>query len=69
MIKCDEIIELTKAVTTRTVPTKSTSTKSNLTKNVPAKITSTNLYILLTVLLITMPLLVAVSIYCYRIKL
>ena len=53
VITCDEIMETTKAVPTKTVPTKSTSI---------------NFYILLTNLLITITLLIVVGIYCYLIK-
>ena len=55
VITCDEIIEKTKAI-----PTKSTSTKTVLTK-----CTSTNFYTLIAILLITIALLIAVSIYCF----
>ena len=57
-IICDEIID-----TTKTIPTKSTSTKYVL-----RKCTSTNFNILLALLLITIALLIAFSIYCYLIK-
>ena len=55
---CDEIIETTK----------STSTKTFLTKNTSTKRTSKNFYILPTILLITIALSIAVSIYCYPLK-
>ena len=47
VVTCDEIKETTKTVSTKTAPTKNTST---------------NFYILLTVLLISIALLIAVSI-------
>ena len=53
VITCDEIIETAKYIPTKIVLTNSTST---------------NFYILLTFLLITISLLIAVSIYCYLIK-
>ena len=53
VITCDEIIETAKYVPTKIVLTNSTST---------------NFYILLTFLLVTISLLIAVSIYCYLIK-
>ena len=53
VITCDEIIETKKAVPTKTVPTRSTST---------------NFYISLTFLSITIALLIDVSIYFYLIK-
>ena len=53
VIKCDEIID-----TTKTIPTKTVSAAT-----VPTKSTSTNFYILLAFLL-----LIAVSIYCCLIK-
>ena len=53
VLTCDKIIKTTKTVPTKTVPTKSTST---------------NFYNLLAFLLATIALLIAVSIYCYRIK-
>ena len=53
LIMCDEIIEVTKTALTKTVRT---------------KCTSKHFYILLTFLLITIALLIAVSIYCYLIK-
>ena len=62
VITCDEIIEKTK-----TVPTKSTQQKL-LTKTILTKSTSTNVYTLLNFLLITIALLTAVSIYCYQLK-
>ena len=62
-ITCDEIIEATKAVQTKT-----TSRKTVPSKTVPAKSTSTNFYILLALLLITIALLIAVNIYLYRRK-
>ena len=49
VVACDEIIEAIKAVPTKTVTT---------------KVASTNFYILLTFLSITIALLIAVSIYC-----
>ena len=58
VIKCDQIIKETK-----TVPIKSTSIKTVLTK-----CTSTNFYILLAFLLITIALLILGSICCYLIK-
>ena len=60
MIACHKIIEEAK-----TVPTKSTITNSN-GKKINGKTKS--LYILLALLLITIALLIAVSIYCYFIK-
>ena len=62
-ITCDEIIEATKAVQTKT-----TSRKTVPSKTVSAKSTSTNFYILLALLLITIALLIAVNIYLYRRK-
>ena len=53
VIRCDKVIETTKTAPTKTI----------LTNN-----TSTNFYILLAFLLITIILLIAVSIYCYLIK-
>ena len=50
---CDQIIEETK-----TIPTKSTSTKT-----IPPKTTATNLSILLAFLLITIASLITISIY------
>ena len=63
VITCDEIIEATQSTSRKTVPEKSTSTKS-----VPTKSTSTNFYISFSILLISMALLIAVSIYCYLVK-
>ena len=55
VITCDEIIEETKTVTT-TFHEKNAICKTK------------NFYILLTFSLITIPLLIAVSLYCYLIK-
>ena len=68
VIPCDKIIEPTKTVSTKTVLTKSTLTKSTSMKTVLTKSTLTSFHNLLTFLLITMALLIAVSIYCYLIK-
>ena len=58
LVICDEIIEETKTIPTKTIPTKPSLTKC----------TSTNFYILLAFLLITIELLMDVTIYCYLIK-
>ena len=63
MITLDEIINTTKGILTRTV-----SPKTVPTKTIPTKSYSKNLDILLTFLLITIALLIALSIYCYFIK-
>ena len=44
------------------------TTKRILTKTVPTKSNSKNFYILLTFLLVTIAFIIAVSIYCYLIK-
>ena len=56
LITCDGIKE-----TTKTVPTGSTSAKT-----VPAKINSTNFYIILTFLLITVTFFITVSIHLIK---
>ena len=58
VVTCDENIEKTK-----TVPTKNTSTKIFL-----KTCTSTDFYILLAFLLITIALLIVLGIYCYLVK-
>ena len=58
MITCDEITKETKTIPTTTVPA----------STVPTKSASTNFCILVALLLITITLLIAVSIYCYLIK-
>ena len=55
---CNEVIDTTKTVLA----------KSNSTNTVPTESTSTNFYSLLTFLLLTITLLIAVSIYCCFIK-
>ena len=65
VIMCDEIIDaLAKSY--------DDTAKSTSTKTVPAESTSTNFYILLTFLLITIALFIAISVYCcfikYRVK-
>ena len=56
IVMCDQIIEETK-----TIPTKSTSTKT-----IPPKTTATNLSILLAFLLITIASLITISIYLVK---
>ena len=68
VIVCDEIIEETKTVLSKSTSTKTIPTNSTLTKNVPTKVMSTNIYMLLAFLLITIALLLAVIIYCFFIK-
>ena len=58
MITRDEIIEETKNISTKTVPT----------KTILAKNTSTNFYILIAFLLITIALLVTVSIRLIKLE-
>ena len=53
VVMCDEIIDTTK----------DTSTKTILTKTVPTKYNLTNFYILLSFLLTTIALMIAVSVY------
>ena len=62
---CDEVIDV--IVKSYDEATKTISTKRTSTKTIPTKRTSTNFYIL-AFFLITIPLLTAVSIYCYQIK-
>ena len=59
---CDEIIETTKIIVTKTVPAKSISTNLN-EKKVICKMKS--FYILLAFLLITATMLIVASIYCF----
>ena len=55
--RCDAIVETTKSTLVKIFPTKNTSTKNS----------STNFYVLLDFLFITITL-IAVSIYCYLLK-
>ena len=59
---CDNVIETTKGVMTKTVPAKITPTNPNK-KKVVCKMR--NFYIILTFLLVTMTFLIVVSIYCF----
>ena len=59
---CEEIIETTKIIVTKTVPAKSISTNLN-EKKVICKMKS--FYILLAFLLITATMLIVASIYCF----
>ena len=68
VITCDEIIEETKTIPTKSISAKTIPTKITSTKTVLTKCTSTDFYILLTFILIIIALLIAASIYCYLIK-
>ena len=69
VITCDEIIDVVPSATLATrVKSYYKITKTVSTKNASTKITSTNFYILLIFLLITLVLLIAASFYCYLIK-
>ena len=65
VITCDEIIEETKTIPTKSTSTKTVLTKCTSTKTVLTKCTSANFYTLITILLITIALLIAVRIYCF----
>ena len=61
VVICNEIIEATKIISTKTIPAKSASTKT-----IPTKSISINFYILLAFLLITIALLISISIYLIK---
>ena len=67
LIICDKVIEETKTVPKK-VPQQELFWKSTSTKSIPANSTSTDFYILSTLLFITIAVLITVSIYCYRIE-
>ena len=65
VVICDEIIDMTKPIPTKSTSIKNVSTKYMSIKIFLTKRASTNFYMLLAFSFVTTGILIAVSVYCY----